>query len=210
MRSLSVNAMGTAYEVVDHPYRKRHLRAEFVLPVCWPDGAPYKTETFRVDLDVADRDVDWSSDYVAEAKLCDGRNVTLRMPMSAWREKDYIRVARDPIVVDVAAISPPAPPPLPAPKEDTAATSALTNAAAAVDSAARALTASALATPVKRAKFYDKDGELTKSVTVTTERRGSEVLHHFLTAAESIELPVTHAEMPREGSLTVTDDDATA
>jgi hypothetical protein len=182
------HAGGTAYELVDWPSRKRHLRAEIVQPVCWPDGSPYKTEVFRLDLEVADRDVNWNSDYVVERKLCDGRRVTVRMAMSAWREKDHLRVTKDPIVVDVAAIAPPA---LPAPVQNAATTDALTDAAAAVDSAARALAASALATPVKRAKFYDKNGELEKTVTVTTERRGSEVLHHFLTAAGSLETNVS-------------------
>jgi hypothetical protein len=156
------HAGGTVYEVVDHPWRKRHLCAEFVLPLCWPNGNPYKTETFRVDLDVADRDVDWSSDYVAEAKLCDGRKVTVRMPMSAWREKDHVRVTRDPIVVDVAAISPPLPT---APPKDTTTTDALTEAAAAIESAGRALTdaarTAAAQRPRKATATRNDDGSLT-------------------------------------------------
>jgi hypothetical protein len=136
-----------------------------VTSLCWPDGAPYKTEVFRVDLEVADRDVDWNSDYVAEAKLCDGRKVTVRMPMSAWREKDYIRVARDPIVVDVAAISPPAPPPLPARVEDTTATDALTGAASALVRATGSLTAAARIAlaqrPRKATATRNDDGSLT-------------------------------------------------
>jgi hypothetical protein len=156
------HAGGTVYEVVDHPWRERHLHAEIVQPVCWPDGAPYKTETFRLDLDVIDRDVDWSADYVAEAKLCDGRKVTVRMPMSAWHEKDYIRVARDPIVVDVAAISPPPPP---APVEDTSGTDALAGAASAIHAAAWALTdaarAAAAPRPRKATAKREEDGSLT-------------------------------------------------
>jgi hypothetical protein len=158
------HAGGTVYEVVDHPWRKRHLHAEIVQPVCWPNGAAYKTETFRLDLDVIDRDVDWSSDYIAEAKLCDGRNVTVRMPMRVFAEKDFVRVTRDPIVVDVAAISPPPPP---APVEDTSATHALTEAASAIDSAARALIDAARAAaahrPRKATAKREEDGSLTVS-----------------------------------------------
>jgi hypothetical protein len=188
------HAAGKTYELVDHPWRSRNLCAEFVLPVCWPDGSPYKTEVLRIEREVTDREVDWDSDMAAERTLSsDGCAVSLRVPMRAFTEKDHVRVFLDPVVIDVAAISPPPPPAAPAPVEDTAATNALSEAAAAVDSAARALAASTLASPVKRAKFYDKDGTLMRSVTVTTERRGSEVLHHFLTAAGTLELPVTHS-----------------
>jgi hypothetical protein len=160
------HAAGTAYELIDYPWRTRHLRAEIRLPVCWPDGSPYKTETFRLDLEVADRDVDWDADYVAQRTLCDGRKVTVRMPMRHWRQKDYLRVTEDPIVVDVAAISPAA---LPAP-------------------------APALAAPapepftVKKAQFFDKAGNLTHSATVSTERRGGQILRYRLEGAKKIEM----------------------
>jgi hypothetical protein len=101
------HAAGKTYELVDWPGRKRHLRAEFMVPLCWPDGSPYATDVLRVDLDVADRDVKWDEDYVANRTLSDGREVTLRLPMRAWREKNLVRVAHAPVVVDVAAISPP-------------------------------------------------------------------------------------------------------
>jgi hypothetical protein len=156
------HAMGTAYEVVDHPWRKRHLCAEFVLPLCWPNGSPYKTEIFRVESDVANRDVDWDEDLVAERQLSDGRTVTLRLPMRALAEKDHVRVTRDPIVVDVAAISPPPPP---APRKDTTATDALTEATVAIDSAARALQGAARAAaaqrPRKATATRNGDGSLT-------------------------------------------------
>jgi hypothetical protein len=160
------HAMGTAYEVIDHPWWKRHLRAEFVLPLCWPNGSPYKTEVFRVERDVADRDVDWDEDLVAERQLSDGRTVTLRMPMRVFAEKDFVRVTRDPIVVDVAAISPPPPP---APVDDTSTTDALTDAASAIDSAARALIDAARTAAAQRPRKAIARREDDGSLSVTYE-----------------------------------------
>src|SRR5437763_907462 len=42
-----------------------------------------KRKVFHVEGDVANRDVDWNEDLVAERTLTDGRMVTLRLPMRA-------------------------------------------------------------------------------------------------------------------------------
>jgi hypothetical protein len=229
------HAAGTAYELVEYPWRKRQLHAEFVQPLCWPDGTPYKTEVFRVDLDVADRDIEWDKHLVAERELCDGRKVTLRMPMRAFTAKDYVRVAQDPVVVDVAAISPP----VPVTDLVPATEGNLSAVASSMESAARALSEAAAMSaprspPVKRVQFYDKDGEPSHSATVTTERRGGKIIQHMLKGAESIELDDLdgnshdvdvrdvhiHVDVPEQrprtarakrepdGSLTLTYDDA--
>jgi hypothetical protein len=104
--------------------------------------------------------------------------------MRHWRHKDH---TEDTIIVDMAAISPP----VPAPTEDIG-TRALTDAASAIDSAARALTAATPAPPpeTKHVQFYDKDGAPYRSCTIRTERRGSQVFHRLLAQATAIELDV--------------------
>jgi hypothetical protein len=182
------HAVGTAYEVVDHPWRQRHLQADLEVPLHWPDGSPYRTEVLSFALDVAVRDVNWDSYCVGEARLCDGRNVTVRLSMRIWQNKDRVRWAHHPIVVDVAVIAPAAS----ATDLVPATEGNLSKVASSMESAARALSEAAAmsaprSTPVKRVQFYDKDGEPSQSATVTTERRGGKIIQHILKGAESVE-----------------------
>jgi hypothetical protein len=201
------HAAGTAYEVVDHPWRQRHLQADLEVPLHWPDGSPYRTEVLRFALDVVGRDVDWNAYYEGEGRLPDGRKVTVRLPMRVWENKDRVRWAHHPIVVDMAAISPAAP------------------ATDLVPAATASSTESAPALPLyRRVQFYDADGQPSGSATVNTERRGDKILRHMLVGAESIEVDdldgnphrvdvpgqrrrTAHAKREDDGSLTVTYDE---
>jgi hypothetical protein len=156
------HARGDVYEVVDDPFRVRRLRAQLSVPLYWPSGAAFKTETFNVGMDVKKCDIDLDSDFVDEVKLCDGRAATVRFPMRVWENADHFRYTHPPVVVDVAAISPSPPA---EPVEDTAATDALVDAASAIVSAARSLTAAAQAAAAQRPRTAharrDEDGTLT-------------------------------------------------